>query len=247
MVYFASGIHINTLQKLEVSSYLLRRKCLYWHDMTKVKGLLVAATETEIEPFLKAVQQGQVPALLDVLVTGVGMVATAFSLGKAFQQQSYDFALNVGICGAISREIALGEMVFIVRDVLYELGAEDDEDFISIVQLGFGENTYSAIPGVAAHWSGGLKQVEGITVNRVHGNTQTINRLQQRTSAVVESMEGAAFYYACKQAGIPSMQVRSVSNYVEKRDKSKWKIGLAIKQLNDWLVAKSEQLGSESG
>jgi futalosine hydrolase len=35
--------------------------------------------------------------------------------------------------------------------------------------------------------------------------------------------------------GIPFLQLRSVSNYVEIRDKSKWNIPLAVKQLNDKL------------
>ena len=47
----------------------------------------------------------------------------------------------------------------------------------------------------------------------------------------VESMEGAAFFAACK--GLSNFtQIRSVSNYVEKRDKSKWQIQLAITNLN---------------
>ncbi len=49
-------------------------------------------------------------------------------------------------------------------------------------------------------------------------------------------MEGAAFHYACLQENIPFLQLRSISNYVEVRDKSKWKIQLAIKELNDTLI-----------
>jgi len=53
---------------------------------------------------------------------------------------------------------------------------------------------------------------------------------------VTESMEGAAFFYACKQAGVPCLQIRAVSNYVEKRNRDAWQIGLAIKNLNSFAA-----------
>jgi futalosine hydrolase len=52
----------------------------------------------------------------------------------------------------------------------------------------------------------------------------------------IESMEGAAFFYACRQAGVPCMQIRAVSNYVEKRNRDNWQIGLAVKNLNTFAV-----------
>jgi len=58
----------------------------------------------------------------------------------------------------------------------------------------------------------------------------------------VESMEGAAFHYACLLEKIPFFQLRSISNYVEVRDKSKWKIPLAIQQLNENLITYIEHL-----
>ena len=73
-------------------------------------------------------------------------------------------------------------------------------------------------------------------MNTVHGNLQHIMEIKARLNPVVESMEGAAVFYACEQAFIPSLQVRSISNYVEERNKQAWKIGLAIKNLNNWAI-----------
>lgn len=204
------------------------------------KCLLVAATANEIAPFLQTALHQQ--KNVDVLVTGVGMVATAFALGKQFALNTYDFAINVGIAGAVSRELVLGELVFVERDALYELGAEEGTQFLSIEDLGFGKSVFSAGPGMAKEWYHALKKVTGITVNTVHGNDRSIQILHKRTSAETESMEGAAFYYACEQFGLSCMQVRSISNYVEKRDREKWEIGLAIEKLNDWLIAKVSEI-----
>jgi futalosine hydrolase len=49
-------------------------------------------------------------------------------------------------------------------------------------------------------------------------------------------MEGAAFFYACREAGVPCLQIRAVSNYVEKRNRDNWHIGLAIKNLNTFAM-----------
>jgi len=44
--------------------------------------------------------------------------------------------------------------------------------------------------------------------------------------------------------GVPCMQIRAVSNYVEKRNLDAWQIGLAIKNLNTFALelVKSEWL-----
>jgi futalosine hydrolase len=49
-------------------------------------------------------------------------------------------------------------------------------------------------------------------------------------------MEGAAFFYACEEANVDGLQVRAISNYVEKRNKENWNLALAVKNLNDWLI-----------
>jgi futalosine hydrolase len=70
----------------------------------------------------------------------------------------------------------------------------------------------------------------------VHGNEASIYKLGSRINAQIESMEGAAFFYACRQMEVPCMQIRAVSNYVEKRNRDAWQIGLAIKNLNTFAA-----------
>jgi futalosine hydrolase len=45
-------------------------------------------------------------------------------------------------------------------------------------------------------------------------------------------MEGAAFFYACLLAEVSFVEVRSISNYVEKRNRDNWKMTEAITNLN---------------
>lgn len=201
-----------------------------------MKTLVVAATKAELTFLYQHfnLQEGDFieDKNFDVLITGVGMVATAFSLGKHLSPK-YDLVLNLGIAGGFDRSIELGKLVNITEDTFAELGAEDGENFLTITDLGFGEDTYQSKSIVNT----GLPKVSGVTVNRVSGNDKNIKNLVKRLNPTTESMEGAAILYACHQEKIDCLQIRSISNYVEPRNKDKWKIGLAIKNLNDWAIS----------
>lgn len=239
-----------------------------------MKILIVAATQAEIAPLFSvdseqfAASSSQFPAggspsaedmqtansdlQTNLLVTGVGMVATAFALGRHFAGNQYDLAINLGIAGSFARSLDLGEVVEVTTDMLAELGAEDDEDFLPIDQLGFGESVFTATSTLSGIFSQNeiagddllLKQTTGITVNTVHGNEQAIRKVTSRLSPQIESMEGAAFFYACRKAGVPCLQIRAVSNYVEKRNRDSWQVGLAIKNLNTFADALLQRLAT---
>jgi len=199
-------------------------------EILQMKTLLVAATRPEIQPLLDHFGEEKP---FDVLITGVGMVATAFALGERFAQQKYDLAVNLGIAGSFDRNIALGEVAEVVEDILAELGAEDGDNFLPIETMGFGESTfYSTNPMLLLP----TKKLRAITVNTVHGEETSIQKTTARLQPQLESMEGAAFFYACKRSIVPSVQIRAVSNYVEKRNRENWKIGLAVKNLNDFAI-----------
>ena len=222
--------------------------------------LLVVATEEEVTPLIsefrisisdlgrKDVSNDLQPsnncqlltANCQLLITGVGMVATAFSLGRHLSSNKYDLVLNLGIAGSFDRNIALGDVVEITEDTLAELGAEDDAEFLSIDTMGFGEGKFYPSKKLSDLYNlfntFNLKQAAAITVNTVHGNEASIKKVTERLQPQVESMEGAAFFYACKQMDVPCLQIRAVSNYVEKRNRDNWNIGLAIKNLNTFAV-----------
>lgn len=196
--------------------------------------LIVAATTGEIEPSLPLGSSGQV----EFLITGVGMVATAYHLGRKLAlEKSVDLVVNVGIAGAIDRSLSIGQVVNVVEDTFTELGAEDGEKWLSIDQLNFGRGTFSTKHSEQDAILEGLQNCKGITVNSVHGNTDSIDRLVRLHPHVqVESMEGAAVLFAAQQEQVPVLQVRAISNFVEKRNRESWNIPLAIQNLNAWLA-----------
>ena len=212
--------------------------------------LVVAATAAEVAPVsaaagidsssIERLRSGRVAGHeIDLLVTGVGMVATAASSATALARGNYQLALNLGLCGAFDRILPLGSVVHVVSDRLSELGAEDGERFLTIHELGLldpdeppfigGAVVNQAPPANAV--LNRLQRVAGITVNTVHGRDDSIADVRRRFDPQVESMEGAAFMYVCALTGVPYAQVRAVSNVVERRNRAAWQIGPAVSAL----------------
>jgi futalosine hydrolase len=198
-----------------------------------MKILVVAATELEI-PRLSSGPHGR--NHVDVLITGVGMVATAAQCARAMTRTSYDVALNFGVCGSFDQALLPGTVVHVVEDRIAELGAEDGEQFLPI-EKSLGQSsvvTNSAPPELDALRE--LPRVRAITVNTVHGSEASIADIRQRCAPDVESMEGAAFAYACSISHVPYAQVRAVSNVVERRNREAWRMDVAIRHLNEIAI-----------
>lgn len=199
--------------------------------------LIVAATKEEIEPFLK-IKNKSTFSHVDVLITGVGVVATSFALTKTLVKDPVDLIVNVGIAGTFHENIPLGTLVRIHEDSLSELGAEDNHQFISLKELGFGEVSFKEdlkefiLPNSVEK----LTLAQAITVNTTHGNKESILAVKQYFSPDTESMEGAAVFYVAEQLNIARIQIRSISNLIEIRNKDNWNIPLAIANLNHWLI-----------
>jgi futalosine hydrolase len=235
--------------------------------------LVVSATTFEIRPFLSACtlqkQEGDFLSryvfrnfTLDVLIPGVGIMLTAFHLGRQLTAQHYDFAINAGIAGTFNKNIPMGTVVNVTEDCISELGAEDGTNFLSVFELGLMDpDTFPYRNGKLVNtnirgWGMGdgrsemgkqgverflkiaekLPQVSGITVNTAHGSIEGVERVIKQFNADIESMEGAAFIYACQASHIPCLQIRAISNHVEERNKSKWDMDLALKNLNFFLI-----------
>ena len=173
------------------------------------------------------------------------MVPTAYFLGRQLETANYDFAVNAGIAGTFNKSMPPGTVVNVVEDCIPEFGAEDGTKFLSVFELGLVDpDVWPYRQGklvndsfADATWPG-LKKINqlptatAITSNTVRGSIQGIEWIRQLALADLESMEGAAFFYACLVKRISFLQLRAVSNFVEERDKSSWNLDLALKNLN---------------
>lgn len=224
--------------------------------------LVVAATEAEVAPLVASLRAaaGRSPRLqsfthgtraVDILTTGVGMVATAAWCSGIFARERYDLVLNAGVCGSFRPALPPGHVVHVTTDRIADLGAEDGDAFLTVHDLQLlGEDEFPFTRGrlvnSAPPSSTTLQELsiaDAITVNTAHGNDLTIARAVERYNPHVESMEGAAFMYACLVHGMPFAQIRAVSNIVERRNRAAWKMPAAIDALGAAILKVIEDAG----
>jgi futalosine hydrolase len=211
--------------------------------------LIVTATAMEIAPLVATFHQTAERGAkltshthggheVDVLVTGVGMVPTAAWCAHVLARNAYDLALNFGVCGSFDRALAPGTVVHVVADRIAELGAEDEDAFLTMDDLNLpGDYEFANAAPPANPVLSELPAVTAISVNTVHGNARSIAEVTARFHPQVESMEGAAFMCACQVGRIPFAQVRAVSNIVEQRNRGAWQMAEAIGSLGRTALA----------
>jgi futalosine hydrolase len=197
--------------------------------------LVIAATKSEIEPFMTDNK------VAEVLITGIGVPATLYHLQNKLQQKTTDLVIQAGIAGSFTNDINLSEVVLVRQDTFADIGIEEKENFTGIFQAGFADK--DAFPFkdgwlinsnniFTRSW---LPSVKGITVNKVSDSRLQIQQAIINFEPEIETMEGAALHYVCLQENIPFLQIRSISNLIGERDKSKWLLKDAISNLNSEL------------
>lgn len=217
-----------------------------------MKLLLVSATEFEILPTFNYLNQHfkleskgcftKENLKVHILITGVGMIDTTYHLTNSLNGDQYDLVVNLGIAGAFDTSISLGTVFNIDSDYFGDLGVEEkDGSFTDLFDLGLLDCnqfpfSFKMIRNDLREFSF-LPNASAVSVNKVHGNLNTIKAFKAVNNAMLETMEGAAFFYVCKMKDQQCLQIRSISNHITERSKEDWKIDLAIENLGKVVVA----------
>ena len=205
--------------------------------------LLTAPTTKEIEFF-----SGCDNNKTDTLESGVGSPFTLYQLQKRIHQIDYDLVIQAGIAGSFTDDLELGSTVIVQRDTFADLGVEEKGSFINIFDMGLSDrNDFPFNNGWLINKHPlldrtNLEVVTSVTVNKLSDTLLQKKRYIDMYGARIETMEGAALHYVCLQEGIPFIQLRSISNYVGERDKSKWKMEQALMNLRTELSRFMNQL-----
>ncbi|MEX0635584.1 MAG: futalosine hydrolase, partial [Ferruginibacter sp.] len=202
-----------------------------------MKIILCAATKQELLPVIEHFNLNEKNYTklgnhsVKLLILGAGILSSAFHLQKQLHEDRPDVVMLAGIAGAINPTLKLAEVVFVDSEFLGDFGAEAPDDFLNAFELNFlSENDFpfsnaalkvNKIDGLLGFEK--LKSVESITVQKVHGSDASIELMKKKfPTAEIENMEGAAVYYVSKMMHVDVIQIRSISNYVEKRNREAW-------------------------
>ena len=210
--------------------------------------LLIAATAKEIEPFFEYYRNTKRPQNIDILITGIGLTATTYRLLKQLQIKRPDLVIQAGVAGCFDRKIPLGTVVAVKRETIADQSVIELKKLKTLFDLqliphdqfpfkkGWLENNNETLKKLK------LKRVDAISVNEITTSKQRVRFYEKSFKPAIESMEGAALHYTCLMEKIPFIQLRSISNYIAERDKTKWDMKRSIINLNTTLVHLVERI-----
>lgn len=192
--------------------------------------VIAAATSTELEAMTKISINAH---SLTYCTHGIGMIAATFHLQQLCARKP-DLIIQCGLAGTYNDTFNIGDTV-VVETEMSDTGAENDDELLSIFDLNLADPEQfpyrqAALPCPFLQSTPlNLKKAIGLTVNCSSGNQQTVDRRKLKYKADIESMEGAALHYTALMSDIPFLQIRSISNRVEKRNRAGWNIPLALR------------------
>ncbi|MDR3226658.1 MAG: futalosine hydrolase [Prevotellaceae bacterium] len=199
--------------------------------------LITSATTLELQHIrekLKSLQNHNI----DFCTTGIGCTFTTYALAKKLHNANFDLILNIGIAGSFVNHITIGTTVVVESEIFGNLGITYPHKFSTLFdEKLMNENAEPftcgklLCPYLKIFDLKNIQSVCGITVDTTSGEQNQIEKIKTMFNADIETMEGAAFFYVCLSEKIPFLEIRTISNYIEPRDKSKWDIALALNNL----------------
>ena len=207
--------------------------------------LIVAATEHEVaitRQYLSEKIYQRKNCNVHLLITGIGLVNTTYTLSKYLSKNRPGLAIQAGIGGSFHPFYPPGSVVVIREESFGDLGVKENGEFKDIFDMNLANDIFPFSEKMLANThtqllnSIKLKPVRGVSINEITTDQQRIQQIMRKYNPMIESMEGAAFHYVCLQEYIPFVQLRAVSNFVGERDKTKWQMKEAIENLNRELI-----------
>jgi futalosine hydrolase len=201
--------------------------------------LIVAATKEEMMPVSKALGQR-----VDVtcLQTGIGPLETCLHLTRFLggSGNGISLVMNIGVAGAfIDSGPQLLDLCLAEREIVGDFGICSGNEITHFDRTALQppiefdlRNAFfeRARAKLAIH---GMLYRQGtfVTVNCTSGTAVRGRHLRDRYQAICENMEGAAVARVCKEFALPCLEIRCISNMVEDRDVSKWRLAAAVEKM----------------
>ena len=207
--------------------------------------LIVSATEIEIAPFRTAIQSKNISKHLpriDVLISGIGLTATTYTLTKHLSKRKPDCIIQAGLGGCFDTTLPLGKVLAIKKETIADQSVIELKSLKTLFDLKLlPEETPPYKKGWLPNESELIKlfkgkKASGISVNEITTDKKKVQLYKDTFNPVVESMEGAALHYVARMENIPFIQLRAISNYIAERNKKKWDMKTSISNLNHALL-----------
>jgi len=208
-----------------------------------MKVLIITATYIEAQEIIRKIEcvkksdffYSSEKYLTDILVSGVGIPATIFSMFTSCEIRQYDFIINLGIAGSFNPEIKIGDTVNIHSDCFADIGLENDGKFQQIFSSQFNKQFSNLINNGHIYNTSDYPNFFH-NLNKVKAASVNIPEKIKGDKYEIETMEGAAFMLVCKYFKKNFIQVRSISNIIGHTEKQNWEVKKAIEKYSNLVI-----------
>jgi len=176
-----------------------------------------------------------------VFAAGMGKVNAAHGLTALLERREVRGIIGFGVAGAYDGSgLRVGDVALASSAVYGDEGVETPDGWMSTEGIGIplleqgGKPVYNRIELDAARVkrasdalaAAGVHVRVGpfVTVSACSGTAARGAEVAARFAGIVEGMEGAALAHVATLYGCPFLEVRAVSNLVEDRDLSRWRL-----------------------
>ena len=176
-----------------------------------------------------------------IVCVGTGKTAAGIALSRTLALEPVELVVSFGVAGAYPGSgLDVGDVCLVAQDVLADDGVEDEEGFRDLASMDLGSNgPWLADPVRTGELAVRLliPVVLAATVSTCSATDRGSARIAARTSALVETMEGAAIAAACAHANVPWIGVRAISNRTGDRAQAGWDLPRAVAALHETVRA----------
>lgn len=176
-----------------------------------------------------------------VAAGGIGKTNAAHALTAILERYRASAVIGFGVGGAYPGSgLDVGDLAVATAEHYGDEGVATGNGWISCEDIGIplladgGRRYFNELPVDQA----GLESIDGalrdgpiaamwgpfVTVSNCSGTTARGVELAERFGAVCESMEGAAYAHVAALYRLPYLELRGISNLVEDRDTSRWRL-----------------------
>lgn len=228
--------------------------------------LILCATKLEISPYLQTLipcdteQIGhELPIYsarfqrqrIRILITGPGVFNTARALTVCLEKYRPDLIIQAGIAGVFKETgLSIGDSVIATSERYIHVGIQSDNAMPKPLPFDLIEGEMTTKEGfyqfnpriVDEYYTNILRQKipleKGavITVSTITSSFEQAGMIYNACSSKMAAMEGAAAIHVAFLYRIPILEIRSASNFVGERDKTKWNVEKAAYNLSEILA-----------
>jgi futalosine hydrolase len=189
----------------------------------------------------------------DILITGPSVINASHALTIALERHRPKIIIQTGYAGVFKESnLKIGDISIATEERYIHTGVESHSSYMIPADLPFelienAPGTKSGVYRFNKEYTDSAYQIllenclakrysiaKGtvLTVSTITATQETATHLSKAFSPLMEAMEGAASAHIAALYNLPFLEIRSGSNYVGERDKTKWNTAIATERIS---------------